>query len=173
MGTLCLVVLFIGGMLHAQESPDWDAREWRVEVRPGYAYLTDGGDNSHGATVGAMAGWRFYDSLSLKLDLDYSQFGLAKGDPGVRFLEMALGFNYDIDVLWVIPSIGTGVGPLFRRYEGHDWDTQAAWHIMGALVYPFSSLMAIGIEARAHLVVTDFNQDPLYLTFVAKLQMAF
>ena len=161
---LCLLML--SSVVRAE-----DERPWRLEIRPGYVWQKRGED-LHGVSAGLMGGWRAFDTVVVKLDAEVSSLGVRQ--PGESlFTEIAGGFNYDIDLAPLFPTIGAGLGPLFRKYEGESWTTSLSWHVLGAAVYQITPLLGLGVEIKYHLILTEFSQDPFFMTVAAKAALSF
>jgi hypothetical protein len=145
---------------------------WRAEVRPGFAWMTDNSDNLSGFSLGMMGSYRVFDTLSVKLDSEISFFDV--NQPGQAYwVETSAGVNYDIDLTPLVPTIGTGIGPLFKKPKVGDWSTEATWHVLLGLSYFIVEEVALGAEIRPHFILSDLSQDPFYFTVSAKVMMAF
>ena len=151
---------------------DGDQTLWQLELRPGYSWISDDNDEMEGFSIAAMGGYRVYDSLLGKLDLEYSSFD-AYDFGRAQFVETALGLNYDIDFSPVVPTIGSGIGTLFRKKRGEAWSTDLSWHVLGGVHYFVTETVGLGAEAKYHLLLSDLNQNPIYFTLAAKVVLAF
>ncbi len=170
-----LIGLMAFGLLVLSERPslaDQDPPEWLTEVRLGYAYLKKEPGEQHGMNIGWMGGYRLFDRLYLKLDTDFSMLQLDLKKQGY-LLDATAGVNYDIDLLPLMVTIGSGIGPLLRNVDNEGWRFQGVWHVLFALQFAATDRIGAGLEARYHLILPDSWSDPLYITLAAKVSFAF
>ena len=144
----------------------------QVEFRPGYTWLDESYGEMEGFSFGAMGGWRFFDSLILKLDTELGIFDI-HDNTRMNLFQCSLGLNYDIDRTYVTPTLGMGVGPMFRKYGEADWLTDVAWHFLAAAVYHIVPNVALGLEIRYNFILEEGSSNSFYMTLGAKLAVLF
>ncbi len=154
------------------DSDDWESKKWVVELRPGFTWLYGDYGDREGFNIALQGGYRFWDNLSAKLDVEYAFFDIDSPEHA-KLLHPALGFDYDVDRSRWLPTLGTGIGPLWRKYRHMDWKTDAVWHVNVGLAYQFSRDVALGAKAKYNFVLTDFDTTPLYLTLAVNLVILF
>lgn len=167
-----LGLLLLLGLFSRPAAAELDIPDWRVELRPGFAWTRSGDEDLAGMSVGVMAAYRLFDTVSLKLDGEWLFFDIDR--PGeAHWIETTLGVAYDVDLTPLLPTLGAGVGPLFIRPTRGEPSTEAVWHVLLALSYLLTEDFALGLEIRPHFILTRMNQDPFFLTLAAKLMLVF
>lgn len=167
---LILILLFVG--LPQERAAAAEESDWRIELRPGYTWLSRDDESMQGFSVGVMGAWRAFDNVFLKLDLD--NMFLDINDPGRAYaINPALGINYDFDLAPLLPTIGTGLGPLFTQKEDSAWSIDLSWHLLLSLQYFIRDDVGFGLEGKYFFILTDMNQNPIYATASAKVTLAF
>jgi len=168
--TIATMVLLFPLQVGALDNPALNtnlARDWAIQARGGYGWLSDNGLDLEGFSLGVSGGYRLYEDLFAKLDVEYSDFSWA-GEERARYLPLSAGLEYGIDLTPIVPYVGLSAGPLFRAVDSNDWKTKWFWQLAGGLDGIITPDFAVGIEARYHGDLENFSQNSLYVTLAVK-----
>lgn len=113
--------------------------------------------------LGLYAGWAVHPIATEATDETF-HVGLA----GAEVL-------YYFDILEIVPFFGAGIDVL-PTFDGANWGADFAAHLRISVDYLLSRELAIGVDVRPYLLITDLASgalNPIYFTFQARFSYLF
>lgn len=132
------------GLVSSAPASAAEPADWRIQARAGWAF----GESREGPGLGLTAERHLFDLLYLGLDLDFMSQG-GTGYSKSTTTAPGIVFDYDLDLLPVVPSLALGFGPLFER-RGSAWETDVFWMLGAGLGYRATPGLTVGVSARNH-----------------------
>jgi hypothetical protein len=130
-------------------------------VGAGYAQAVSSTEPSHGALFDLTGSTGLSSAWSVRGRLSYAFY---PDDPGLHAGWAGAELLYMVDIVALVPYVGAGLDGIGRARHG-DLDFDAGAHLVAGLDYLVSRELALGLDARSHLLVTALKRDPLYFAF--------
>jgi hypothetical protein len=155
-----------------------DLKEWTVAVAPTYAITYADQRTAHGGGFALDLGFGLTDALSLHAsgNLSWQSADATKTQVSgvLAGFTALLGLNYTIDVIRLVPSFDVSLGVVGLRGDASFGSTARADSVEKPLTalclalgfqfdYLITKHVAVGIEVRYHVALTDLDRLPMYL----------
>ena len=153
-------------------------RTWTLSVAPTYTVAIIDDRTAHGAGAAVDVGLAITDAFSVHAgaDLSWHPVGATKTELSGTLggFSAMLGFGYTLDVIRLVPSFDLALGVVGLRGDpgfansAHAADvlkpiTALAVALGFNLDYRITRLVAVGVEVRYHIALTDASRLPMYL----------
>jgi hypothetical protein len=126
----------------------------------GYAHAVSDALPGPGASIDLSASVGLNAVWTARAHLTY---GLHPGSKPLHVGVIAAELLYVIDILEFVPYFGAGLGAVGQAYAGA-FNAYPAAHAVAGIDYLLSRALALELDARAHLLLTALQDEPLYLT---------
>ena len=138
-------------------------------VAAGYGFSATSERPRHSALLDVSASFGLSQTLALRANATY---GFAPADTATHSVLLGGELLYLVDIVEVVPYFGLGVSGI-GWIAGGDFDAGAAVQLALGLDYHLSRDLALELDVRPHLLVTEWDDGPFYLTAVAGLLWLF
>jgi hypothetical protein len=125
----------------------------------GYAYAASSALPKSGALFDVAVSYGFAPEGAVRGRVSYA---LHPDSEPLHVGSVGLDVLYVIDVVSVVPYFGIGASGVGRARDG-DFDPEAAVQLVAGLDYLVSRAFALELELRPQLLVTQLDDDPIYL----------
>ncbi len=155
-----------------------DLKEWTVAVAPTYAVTYADSRTANGGGFALDVGFGLSDALSLHAsgNLSWHQADATKTQASgvLSGFTALLSLNYTLDVIRLVPSFDLGLGVIGLRGDAAFGSSTAAAGVEKPLTglclalgfqldYLLTRHVAVGVEVRYHVALTDADRLPMYL----------
>lgn len=126
----------------------------------GYGYSASSEWPRHAALFDLSVSLGFSEALAVR---GHAGYGFHPADEPLHGVIAGAELLYLIDVVEVVPYFGIGVSGL-GRIRGGDFDAAAAAQLAVGLDYHLDRGLALELDVRPYLLVTDLDREPLFLS---------
>jgi hypothetical protein len=147
----------------------------RIGVAGGFAGVAGNEGDFSGYGGGLLAAYGLNDAISIRASAFASSNQIAKEGKRSYVLSQALGLDYQLDVLQIVPYFGV-YAALYEVGGGNvTRQVKLGAQLALGLDYVYSRELVFGIDLRAHALPADFakspdNPMPFYATTFLKVE---
>ncbi|MEO7097380.1 MAG: hypothetical protein ABI175_29230 [Polyangiales bacterium] len=147
----------------------------RIGIAGGFAGVAGNEGDFSGYGGGLLAAYGLNDAISIRASAFASSNQIAKDGKRSYVLSQALGLDYQLDVLQIVPYFGI-YAALYEVGGGNvDREVKVGAQLALGLDYVYSRELVFGIDLRAHALPGDFlrspdNPMPFYATTFLKVE---